>query len=200
MRISKVYTKTGDKGTTGLVGGERVKKNHVRIESYGDVDELNSSLGLVRCFNRESTDSERDRIESMLHRIQQDLFNMGADLATPPDKRWPNMTRTQDSDVERLEQWIDELNADLPPLKEFILPGGRRVSAFLHQARTQCRRSERRVLSLMEAEPEVEVDAMKYLNRLSDFLFVLGRFTERDQGNEELWDRTTDKDSKGDKQ
>jgi cob(I)alamin adenosyltransferase len=189
MRISKVYTKTGDKGSTGLVGGERVRKNHVRIEAYGDVDELNSSLGLVRCFNRDAMDTEKVRIESMLHHIQQDLFNLGADLATPSDKRWPNMVRTQDDDVKRLETWIDDLNLSLPPLKEFILPGGRRVSAFLHQARTQCRRAERRVLSLMETEPEMEFDAMKYLNRLSDFLFVLARFTEREQGSEEMWDK-----------
>ena len=112
----------------------------------------------------------------MLHHIQQDLFNLGADLATPSDKRWPNMVRTQDDDVKRLETWIDDLNLSLPPLKECILPGGRRVSAFLHQARTQCRRAERRVLSLMETEPEMEFDAVKYLNRLSDFLFVLARF------------------------
>jgi cob(I)alamin adenosyltransferase len=190
MRISKVYTKTGDKGITGLVGGERVPKNHVRIEAYGDVDELNASIGIVRCFNRDSADSERDRVESMLQRIQQDLFNLGADLATPPDKRWPDMVRTQDVDVTRLENWIDELNGALPPLKEFILPGGRPVSAFLHQARTQCRRSERRVISLMETEPEMELNAMQYLNRLSDFLFVLGRYTERNQADEELWDRS----------
>lgn len=187
MRISKVYTKTGDSGNTGLVGGERVKKNHVRIESYGDVDEMNSSLGIARCFLQDSEDPEKERLDGMLHSIQNDLFNLGADLATPPAARWPGMVRTTDEDILRLEGWIDELNDSLPPLREFILPGGRAASAFLHQARTQCRRCERRVISLMDAEPELGDGAMKYLNRLSDFLFVIGRYTERDQQNEEFW-------------
>ena len=187
MRISKVYTKTGDGGSTGLVGGERVKKNHVRIEAYGSVDEMNSSLGIARCFLREGEDPEKERLDGMLHQIQNDLFNLGADLATPPAKRWAGMVRTSDEDIARLETWIDELNDALPPLREFILPGGRAGSAFLHQARTQCRRCERRVISLLDEEPEMEDDAMRYLNRLSDYLFVLGRYTERDQHNEQLW-------------
>ena len=187
MRITKVYTRSGDQGMTGLVGGERVKKSHVRIESYGDVDEMNSSVGLVRCFLRESADPERERIDSMLKKVQNDLFNLGADLATPPDRRWEGMVRTDEGDVTLLENWMDELNAELPPLTEFILPGGAPVSAFLHQARTQCRRCERRVIVLMDEEPSIEDNAMKYLNRLSDFFFVLGRYTERVRDAEELW-------------
>jgi len=189
MRISKVYTKTGDSGTTGLVGGERVPKNHVRIEAYGTVDELNASVGLARCFNDESAGPEHQHVGEMLRLIQHDLFNLGADLATPKAHRWKGMVRTQDADVERLERWIDELNDQLEPLKEFILPGGRPVSAFLHQARTQCRRAERCIIGLMEEEPDMEDDAMKYLNRLSDFFFVLGRFTEKNNDSEESWDR-----------
>ena len=189
MRISKVYTKTGDSGTTGLVGGERVPKNHVRIEAYGTVDELNASVGLARCFNGSSDTPDQERVDEMLRMIQHDLFNLGADLATPKAHRWKGMVRTQDADVERLEGWIDELNGQLEPLKEFILPGGKPVSAFLHQARTQCRRAERCIIGLMSQEPEMEDDAMKYLNRLSDFFFVLGRVTEKNNDSEESWDR-----------
>ena len=148
---------------------------------------MNSSVGLVRCFLRESADPERDRIDSMLKKVQNDLFNLGADLATPADRRWEGMVRTDEGDVTLLETWMDELNAELPPLTEFILPGGAPVSAFLHQARTQCRRCERRVIVLMDEEPSIEDNAMKYLNRLSDFFFVLGRYTERVRDAEELW-------------
>lgn len=178
MRITKVYTRTGDKGATRLVGGQVVAKDHVRIESYGTVDELNSVIGLARTFNQHSGASAEAvaRIDGMLKRIQNDLFNVGSDLATRADDRWPGMYRVGDADVKQLEDWIDSLNDDLGPLKEFILPGGGPVGAFLHQARTVCRRAERRVLTLMNEEDDVGEGCMRYLNRLSDYFFVLGRW------------------------
>lgn len=192
MRITKVYTRTGDQGLTRLVGGTEVPKDHVRIESYGTVDELNTILGLARTFNRRSG-AEADvisKIDTMLKRIQNDLFNVGSDLATPAEGRWPNMYRVGEADVKRLETWIDELNEDLGPLKEFILPGGGPVGAFLHQGRTVCRRAERRVYTLMGAADDVGDGCMKYLNRLSDFLFVLGRWAAKNLGEPEyLWEK-----------
>ena len=126
----------------------------------------------------------------MLHRVQNDLFNLGSDLATRPADRWEGMYRVGGEDVTRLEGWIDELNGDLPPLVEFILPGGGPVGAFLHQARTICRRAERISLDLMETEEGVGDGPMRYLNRLSDFLFVLGRWASRALGEQEyLWER-----------
>ena len=192
MRITKVYTRTGDKGTTRLVNGAEVAKNHVRIESYGTVDELNSILGLARTFNRTSAAAPDviTHIDGMLKRIQNDLFNVGSDLATPADGRWPGMFRVGDDDVARLESWIDLLNEDLGPLKEFILPGGGPVGAFLHQARTVCRRAERCVVTLMEHEEDVGDGCMRYLNRLSDYLFVLGRWAAKHLGEPEYhWEK-----------
>lgn len=192
MRITRVYTRTGDKGTTRLVGGQEVSKDHVRIASYGTVDELNSILGLVRTFNTRSEAAPEAvaRIDGMLHRIQNDLFNVGSDLATRPEDRWEGMYRVGNDDVTRLEGWIDELNEDVGPLKEFILPGGGLVGSFLHQARTVCRRGERDLVRLLREEPEAGEGAMRYLNRLSDFLFVLGRWAAKQLGEPEyLWER-----------
>lgn len=192
MRITKVYTKTGDKGNTRLVGGEEVPKDHVRIAAYGTLDELNAILGLVRVFNGESgaNPDAVARIDKMLHRIQNDLFDVGSDLATRPDSRWPGMYRVGEKDVAQLEEWIDALNEDVGPLKEFILPGGGKVGAFLHQARTVCRRGERELVALIREEPETGTDAMRYVNRLSDFLFVAGRWAAKQLGEPEfLWER-----------
>jgi len=192
MRITKVYTRTGDRGTTRLVSGDEVPKDHVRIESYGTVDELNTILGLARTFNRRSG-AEADvisRIDAILKRIQNDLFNVGSDLATPASGRWEGMYRVGDDDVARLEGWIDALNEDLGPLKEFILPGGGPVGAFLHQARTVCRRAERRVYTLMGHEDDVGEGCLRYLNRLSDLLFVLGRWAAKHLGEPEYhWEK-----------
>jgi cob(I)alamin adenosyltransferase len=177
---------------TGLVGGERVRKDHVRIQGYGTVDELNAIIGLVRTWNTRSgaEPSVVSRLDHMLRRIQNDLFNVGSDLATPADARWEGMYRVGDEDVTRLEGWIDELNDDLEPLREFILPGGGPVGAFFHQARTVCRRAERDVLGLMDAEADVGDGAMRYLNRLSDWLFVGGRWAAKALGEAEyMWDR-----------
>jgi cob(I)alamin adenosyltransferase len=192
MRITKVYTRTGDKGMTGLVGGARVRKDHVRIATYGTVDELNAVLGLVRTWNgrSEAEAAVVSRLDGMLRQVQNDLFNVGCDLATPAEARWEGMYRVGDADVTRLEEWIDALNDDLPPLREFILPGGGPVGAFFHQARTVCRRAERDVLGLMDAEPDVGDGAMRYLNRLSDWLFVAGRWAAKALGEPEyFWER-----------
>jgi len=193
VRITRVYTRTGDKGTTRLVGGQEVPKDHPRIDAYGTVDELNAILGLVRVFNgRSGADAAVvQRIDRMLHRVQNDLFNVGSDLATRPEDRWETMVRVGGGDVTRLEGWIDELNEDVGPLREFILPGGGTVGAFLHQARTVCRRAERELVHLLREEPEAGEGAMRYLNRLSDFLFVLGRWAAKHLGEPELlWERT----------
>jgi cob(I)alamin adenosyltransferase len=192
MRITRVYTRTGDKGTTRLVGGQQVPKDHPRIAAYGTIDELNAILGIVRYQNRQSgADPEAvRRIDEMLHRIQNDLFNVGSDLATRPEDRWEGMYRVGNEDVERLEGWIDVLNEDVGPLKEFILPGGGPVGAFLHQARTVCRRAERELVALMREEPGTGEGPMRYVNRLSDFLFVLGRWAAKQLDEPEfLWER-----------
>ncbi|MGB0638369.1 MAG: cob(I)yrinic acid a,c-diamide adenosyltransferase [Myxococcota bacterium] len=192
MRITKVYTKTGDGGTTRLVGGRAVPKSDVRIEAYGTVDELNSVVGLARTFNSRSETSASSiaKIDGMLAKIQNDLFCVGADLATLPEDRWEGMDRLSASDIERLEGWIDELNDELPELREFILPGGGPVGSFLHQARTICRRAERVVVILGETAPDSLEVALPYLNRLSDYLFVLSRWAVKELGEPEyLWSR-----------
>ena len=194
MRITKVYTKGGDKGKTSLVSGERVAKNHPRIESYGTVDELNAILGLTRTFLGQSKapDNVKKDLDAILHRIQNHLFNVGADLATPPEFRWEGMIRVGSTDIEWLEGCIDKLNETLPPLKEFILPGGGPVGAFFHQARTVCRRAERTVLTLMDSDERIDFGPMQYLNRLSDFLFVAGRWAAQSLNEPEFfWSRET---------
>lgn len=178
MRITRVYTRTGDRGQTRLVGGASAEKDDPRVEAYGTVDELNAVLGLARTFHQQSgvQGPTAERLAEMLATLQNDLFNVGADLATPAADRWPGLYRVDDPDVQRLEAWIDEANAHLGPLKEFILPGGGPVGAFLHQARTVCRRAERRVVTLVRLQPDVDEGCLRYLNRLSDLLFVLGRW------------------------
>ncbi|MFN7146307.1 MAG: cob(I)yrinic acid a,c-diamide adenosyltransferase [Myxococcota bacterium] len=192
MRITRVYTRTGDKGLTRLVGGQQVPKDHARIAAYGTTDELNAIIGLIRVFNARSGASSDvvARIDRMLHVIQNDLFNVGSDLATRPEDRWEGMYRVGDTDVARLEGWIDELNEDVGPLKEFILPGGGPVGAFFHQARTVCRRAERELVKLLREEPDTGEGAMRYVNRLSDYLFVAGRWAAKQLGEPEfLWER-----------
>ncbi|HEV3343201.1 MAG TPA: cob(I)yrinic acid a,c-diamide adenosyltransferase, partial [Pirellulales bacterium] len=163
----KIYTKTGDAGETGLFGGPRVFKDDPRVEAYGDVDELNAVLGLVRCEAIES------RIDQLLARIQNELFDLGAELASPEPDR-VGTKRVATAQVGALESAIDEYEAGLPPLKTFILPGGVRAAALLHLARTVCRRAERRVVALGRREP-ISAEVVIYLNRLSDLLFVLSR-------------------------
>jgi cob(I)alamin adenosyltransferase len=185
MRITRVYTRTGDRGTTRLVGGQEVAKTDSRLEAYGTVDELNSVLGLARTFNAAKPGPGAAQLDAILARVQNDLFNVGSDLATPADSRWPGMYRVSDPDVTALESDIDTLNDELEPLQEFILPGGGTVGAFLHQARTVCRRGERRVVTLMREQDDVGDGCMKYLNRLSDLLFVMARWAAKAHGEAE---------------
>lgn len=174
----KIYTKTGDKGETGLFGGKRLPKYHLRIEAYGTVDELNAHLGLVR----DSIQNEEAR--TMLKEIQDRLFTIGANLASDPDKSMstPDLLPT---DVEALEQQMDQMDTSLPPLKNFILPGGHPTVSYCHLARTVCRRAERQVVALAVNEPVDDI-VLIYLNRLSDYLFVLGRKVAQDLGVEEV--------------
>lgn len=165
----KIYTKTGDSGETGLFGGPRVGKDSPRIEAYGTVDELNAVLGIARMH-----DLPRD-VDALLARIQNELFNLGAILATPDENR-RSVATIDDGSIRRLEDEIDGFETSLPALKEFILPGGTPAAAHLHLARTVCRRAERRVVALGHSSGEtVEAEALAYLNRLSDLLFVLAR-------------------------
>jgi len=169
-RLSKIYTKTGDKGSTGLGDGMRVAKNSARIEAIGDIDELNSQLGLLLT---ESTLPDSMRIT--LTRIQHELFELGGELSIP------NYVRISDAMVTQLEQELDAMNDALLPLKEFILPGGSRPTALCHVARAVCRRAERRLVALNQQEP-ISPAAMKYLNRLSDLLFVMCRAISKELG------------------
>ncbi len=178
----KIYTRTGDEGTTALFGGGRVPKTHPRIEAYGTVDETNSMIGLARSHLGESPDV--DQVHRYLAEIQSDLFTLGADLATPERTR-AQTVRIDDESVARLEQWIDAIQEELPPIKQFILPAGSAAAAALHVARTTCRRAERLVLRAGESE-SVSRAALIYLNRLSDLLFVLARWVNRLEGAKEL--------------
>ena len=186
MRITKVYTRTGDKGTTRLVGGEERPKDTPRIEAYGTVDELGSVLGVVRAFVDDLPPDAARALDDVLGLVQDELFNVGTDLATPLAARWEGMHRVGDTEVERLEQTIDRFNDELEPLKEFVLPGGGKVGAFLHQARTVCRRAERRVIPVLDEQPDLADGAMRYLNRLSDLLFVLARWAAKAKGVPEV--------------
>lgn len=187
--LSRIYTKGGDQGQTSLVGGQRVPKSTLRIESYGSVDELNAVIGLTRTANRNEAGPADAvaRIDAMLARVQNELFNLGSLLATLPADLSPKQPRVEARHVEALEREIDDLNEHLPPLRSFTLPGGGWVSSYLHLARTVCRRAERVLVALISDEP-VDDEALKYLNRLSDFLYVLGRWNVRQRGEEEpLW-------------
>jgi cob(I)alamin adenosyltransferase len=186
VKINKVYTKSGDGGETGLLGGARVKKSHPRIAAVGVVDELNSLLGLVRCFNNQKGKSERrDKLEVILRGIQQRLFDIGSLLAAAQNHQ--SLPALSPSNVTWLEEVIDRMNAELPALGSFILPGGTPVNAFLHQGRTVCRRAEREICRLAEKEA-VDPLILAYINRLSDALFVFGRWVAATMGEEEfLW-------------
>ena len=191
MRITKVYTKTGDKGKTRLAGGQQVWKDSARVEAYGDVDELNSTLGVVRAFNADSVGihPSADRLEEELRWMQNKLFDVGGLLATAPGQTFKNMPTVTAGDVARLEKLIDSCQKDLPPLKEFILPGGGKISSLLHQARTICRRAERLCVRLGREE-SLDPALVRFLNRLSDTLFVLARWMAKQKGEPEfLWQR-----------
>ncbi|MGH7268319.1 MAG: cob(I)yrinic acid a,c-diamide adenosyltransferase [Candidatus Rokuibacteriota bacterium] len=191
IRITRVYTRTGDRGETALVGGRRVPKDSPRIEAYGTIDELNAVVGLARVFNAERLDQDEGHrwLDEVLRRVQSQLFDLGSELATPEDAVYEGMYRVGDAEVRELERLMDRCQKDLTPLKSFILPGGGRVGAFLHQARTVCRRAEREILRLSRAEP-LGPWPLKYVNRLSDLFFVLARWAARRLGEPEyLWER-----------
>ncbi|MGQ0667464.1 MAG: cob(I)yrinic acid a,c-diamide adenosyltransferase [Nitrospiraceae bacterium] len=191
MRITRVYTKTGDEGKTRLAGGQQVWKDTVRVDAYGTVDELNAALGMARAYwRRDAKKAQRAAVERDIHWMQNKLFDIGGLLSTVPGQSFPNMPSIQSADVTRLEDLMDEWQKDLQPLKEFILPGGGMTSSMLHFARTICRRAERRCVTLMRKEP-VDQAIIIYLNRLSDALFVLARWVSHRLGEEEvLWERT----------
>lgn len=181
VRISKVYTRQGDLGETRLGGGQKVGKDSPRIAAYGTVDELNSVIGVVLCFD------PCDEVRQALVQIQHELFVLGGDLCVlEEDKGKWEMPSVREEHVSALERLIDSLNEELEPLQEFILPGGTRAAAFLHQARTVCRRAERHVVELSRAE-KVGPVVIKYLNRLSDALFVLARYDNHKAGVEEVY-------------
>ena len=191
IRITRVYTRVGDRGETALVGGRRVPKDSPRIAAYGTLDELNAVVGLVRVFNEERIrKSARHRwLDEVLRKIQNQLFDLGSELATPPEAAYEGMFRVGAREVRELEALMDRCQKDLAPLKSFILPGGGRIHGFLHQARTVCRRAEREVLALSRLEPIGE-GPLRYLNRLSDAFFVLGRWVGKHLGEREyLWER-----------
>jgi cob(I)alamin adenosyltransferase len=192
MRITKVYTRTGDKGMTRLAGGQKIAKDHIRIESYGTIDELNAVLGLARAFIQDRIDSipQMKKIDAELYLAQNHLFDIGGILATLPGQTFPNMPEIRPEDVRRLEKTMDVCNRDLPALKEFILPGGGKIPAFLHQARTVCRRAERLCVRL-NREEKIPPSVLKYLNRLGDALFVLARWAGWAQKETETYWRRT---------
>lgn len=193
IRINRVTTRGGDKGETSLASGQRVAKDSIRIRCSGAVDELNAVLGLARTANRETpgaSDADRERLDGLLLRLQNELFNLGADLSTRVENRHPKQPVIEERHVAGLEQAVETFNDGLPELTSFVLPGGGWVPAFLHQARTVCRRAETLVTTLAREEG-VGPHVLVYLNRLSDLLFVLGRWSARARGEAEpLWDRS----------
>jgi cob(I)alamin adenosyltransferase len=186
VKINKVYTRTGDDGTTGLGNGKRVPKYDLRVAAFGTVDEANACIGMARLH----TASEHPELDAMLSRIQNDLFDLGADLCTPDtgEDLGYEPLRIIATQVERLEADIDALNALIKPLRSFILPGGSPAAAALHLARTVSRRAERLIVELSQAENEtVGAEAIKYINRVSDFLFVAGRAVNDNGEADVLW-------------
>jgi cob(I)alamin adenosyltransferase len=184
VTLNRIYTRTGDAGTTRLATGQSVSKSALRVEAYGAVDETNACVGLARLHTGADV-----RLDAMLARIQNELFDLGADLSTPakPDEAEGSALRIIETQVARLEAEIDALNAELPDLKSFILPGGAPAAAALHLARTVCRRAEREAVRLVEAGEAVNAPALRYLNRLSDFLFVAARFANDRGAAEVFW-------------
>lgn len=183
VRLDRIYTKSGDKGTTGLGDGSRVSKYDLRIESYGTVDELSSVLGLLLA------DAGEESIHQLIQEIQNDLFDVGADLCVPiqENPKHPPL-RVTEKYTQALEQAIDELNESIPPLKTFVLPGGTKAAAWLHLARTVCRRAERLCCALLERDPDqTNAEVIKYLNRLSDLFFVMSRKVNDDGAHDTLW-------------
>jgi cob(I)alamin adenosyltransferase len=192
IRLTKIYTRTGDKGLTALVGGKRVPKESGRLEAYGTIDELNAIVGIVRTYvpqYQSKFGADYTWYSEMLRRIQNELFDVGSELATPDDAEYELMHRMGEGEVKLLEQEMDRMQKDLQPLNSFTLPGGGVLNAFLHQARTVCRRAER-VCWILQREEPINASLMTYINRLSDHLFVQSRWVAmRLDEPEYLWDR-----------
>ena len=191
IRINRVYTRTGDGGETHLVGGRTVGKDSPRVEAYGSIDELNSILGVARGFNddAEKPVAANAELARILEGLQNELFDLGSEMATPPADAWEGMIRIGDNEVAALEATIDTCQEDLEDLRSFILPAGGLLTATLHQARTVCRRAERDAIRLSRTD-EVSAANIRYLNRLSDLLFVLARWIGKKTGAPEvLWEK-----------
>ena len=192
IRLTRIYTRTGDQGMTALVGGGRVPKESGRLEAYGTVDELNAVIGIVRTYlpnYRDRFAEDFDWYSEMLRRVQNELFDVGSELATPPEAEYEGMHRMSEAEVSELEHEMDRMQEALEPLNSFTLPGGGVLNAFLHQARTVCRRAERICWALKRDEP-ISDHVLIYLNRLSDHLFVQSRWVAKRLGEPEfLWDR-----------
>jgi cob(I)alamin adenosyltransferase len=194
VRLNRIYTRTGDDGTTGLGDGERRQKFDARVTAYGEVDETNCAIGLARLATGARDDPRLAAIDATLARVQNDLFDLGADLCAPPAKGETggpaprSRLRVAPIQVERLERDIDALNAELAPLRSFVLPGGTSAAAALHQARAICRRAERRIVALAAIPGEtVGAPALCYINRLSDYLFVAARYANDLGRGDVLW-------------
>ena len=186
LALNRIYTRAGDTGQTSLVGGQRVSKDSLRIECFGTVDELNAFTGMARLSAEQHP--ELHPLATILKRVQHELFNLGAILATRPEDVHPKQARVTSADVDQLEREIDDMNASLAPLRSFVLPGGSRINTELHVCRTVCRRAERLAVSLAREE-EVPGEAIRYLNRLSDALFVWSRWVNLRVGvPETLWE------------
>jgi cob(I)alamin adenosyltransferase len=192
IRLNRIYTRTGDKGTTALVGGKRVPKESLRLEAYGTVDELNSIVGIVRTYlpnHAAGFGADFEWYSEMLRRIQNELFDVGSELATPPDGEYDGMHKMTEDESAVLEEEMDRMEKELEPLKSFTLPGGGVLNAFLHQARTVCRRAERACWRL-KREEDINDKLIIYVNRLSDHLFVQSRWVAKRLNEPEfLWDR-----------
>jgi cob(I)alamin adenosyltransferase len=185
VKLNKIYTRTGDDGTTGLGTGARRKKYDLRVAAYGTIDEANAAIGIARLHTGEDAS-----LDGALERIQNDLFDVGADLCTPDQGKGPGGARltVTDKQVAWLESEIDRLNADLSPLRSFVLPGGSAAAAYLHLARTVCRRAERLIAELKDAKGEsVTAEVLQYVNRLSDYLFVASRYANDKGARDVLW-------------
>ena len=199
IRITRVYTRSGDRGETSLVGGKRVPKDSPRIDAYGTIDELNSIIGLARVFNEENLEAGEAHhfLHEVLCKIQDELFDLGSELATPSESFQQGMFRISQTEIKNIEKLIDKCQENLQPLESFILPGGGRVGAYLHQCRTVCRRAEREILRLSREETISEWP-LKYVNRLSDLFFVLSRWISKETGEREyLWQRGLQAKPKG---
>jgi len=185
FKINRVYTRSGDTGETGLVGGSRVAKDSLRVSAYGEIDELNSYLGLTK----EKLTEQTAELGEVLEFLQQELFDLGSELATPPAAEYPQMIRVTPLQIERLEKLCDHYADGLPELESFILPGGSELAALFHICRTVCRRAERTIVSLAGTEKVAE-ELIKYVNRLSDLFFILSRFALKVEGKEtSLWQK-----------